>query len=151
MGLSAESVKFLLVMIIFIAAALSVTGISAQERMKMDDGYTVSVVIEAAGNPITYRAAVDEVAFSGRVVCIGYAATEVSFATKLFVQKEIEIRGSRNASAEDFRAVISYLERGTFPLEKMVTMKVKPEGAVEALATWADEPGKVMKIVLDLR
>lgn len=49
MGLSAESVKFLLVMIIFIAAALSVTGISAQERMKMDDGYSVSVVIETAG------------------------------------------------------------------------------------------------------
>ena len=49
MGLSAESVKFLLVMLIFIAAAVSVTGISAQERMKMDDGYTVSVAIEAAG------------------------------------------------------------------------------------------------------
>ena len=49
MGLSAESVKFLFVMIIFIAAALSVTGISAQEMIKMDDNYTVSVVIEAAG------------------------------------------------------------------------------------------------------
>jgi methanogen extracellular protein (TIGR04279 family) len=49
MGLSAESVKFLFVMIIFIAAALSVTGISAQERIMMDDNYIVSVVIEAAG------------------------------------------------------------------------------------------------------
>jgi methanogen extracellular protein (TIGR04279 family) len=37
------------VLLIFIAAALSVTGISAQERVKMDDGYIVSVVIEAAG------------------------------------------------------------------------------------------------------
>lgn len=49
MDRNAESVKFLFVMLIFIAAALSVTGISAQERMKMDDGYIVSVVIETAG------------------------------------------------------------------------------------------------------
>jgi methanogen extracellular protein (TIGR04279 family) len=36
-------------MLIFIAAALSVTGISAQEMIMMDDGYIVSVVIETAG------------------------------------------------------------------------------------------------------
>ena len=120
------------------------------ELVKLTNGEGPDLVIEAAGNPITYRAAVDEVAFTGRVVCIDYADKEVSFATKLFVQKEIDIRGSRNATAEDFRAVISYLERGTFPLEKMVTMKVKPEEVAEALETWADEPGKVMKILLKL-
>ena len=49
MDRNAESVKFLLVMLIFIAAALLVTGISAQERMKIDDNYIVSVAIEAAG------------------------------------------------------------------------------------------------------
>ena len=108
------------------------------------------VVIEAAGNPITYRAAVDEVAFTGRVICIGYAASEVSFATKLFVQKEMDIMGSRNATAEDFRAVISYLERGSFPLDKMITKHIKPEAAGDALKEWAEEPGKVMKILLDL-
>ena len=107
------------------------------------------VVFEAAGNPLTYRAAVDEVAFTGRVVCIGYAEQEVSFATKLFVQKELDILGSRNATAEDFHAVISYLEKGGFPLEKMITSKAKPEDAAGAVKAWADDPGKVMKILLD--
>jgi len=116
----------------------------------LTNGDGPDVVVEAAGNPITYRAAVDEVAFAGRVICIGYAAKEVSFATKLFVQKELDIMGSRNATPEDFRAVISYLERGTFPLEKMITQKVKPEDAADAVAAWAAEPGKVMKILLDL-
>ena len=96
------------------------------------------MVVEAAGNPLTYRAAVDEVAFTGRVVCIGYAGSEVSFATKLFVQKEMDIMGSRNATPEDFRAVISYLERGSFPLDQMITRKVKPEDAAEAVQAWAD-------------
>jgi len=120
-----------------------------QELIKLTDGDGPDVVVEAAGNPVTYRAAVDEVAFTGRVVCIGYADNEVSFATKLFVQKELDIMGSRNATAEDFRAVISYLESGTFPLDQMMTAKVKPENAAEAVKAWADEPGKVMKLLLD--
>lgn len=128
----------------------SITSSLHEELVKLTGGDGPDVVVEAAGNPITYRAAVDEVAFTGRVVCIGYAGSEVSFATKLFVQKEMDIMGSRNATPEDFRAVISYLERGTFPLDQMISGKVKPEDAAEAVQTWASEPGRVMKLLLDL-
>lgn len=128
----------------------SISGDLHEELSGLTGGDGPDVVVEAAGNPITYRSAVDEIAFTGRVVCIGYAAREVAFATKLFVQKEIDILGSRNATAEDFRAVINYLEKGTFPLEKMITKKVFPEEAGEAVKEWADDPGKVMKILLDL-
>ncbi len=120
------------------------------ELSELTGGDGPDVVIEAAGNPVTYRAAVDEVAFTGRVICIGYAGSEVSFATRLFVQKEMDILGSRNATPGDFRAVISYLERGTFPLEKMITGRVKPEVAAGAVKSWSREPGKVMKLLLDL-
>lgn len=108
------------------------------------------VVVEAAGNPVTYRTAVDEVAYAGRVVCIGYTREEVKFATGFFVKKELDIMGSRNATPEDFRAVIDYLRRGEFPLEQMITRIIRPEEAAEALAAWANDPGKVMKILLDL-
>ncbi len=108
------------------------------------------VVIEAAGNPITYLAAVEEVAFTGRVVCIGYAKDNVSFATKLFVQKEMDIMGSRNATGSDFRAVISYLQRKTFPIDKMVTRIINADEAGDAVQKWADSPGKVFKILLKL-
>jgi len=128
----------------------SMTSDLHAELVKLTGGDGPDVVVEAAGNPITYRAAVEEVAFTGRVICIGYAGSEVSFATKLFVQKEMDIMGSRNATPEDFRAVISYLERGTFPLDKMITLKVKPEGAANAVKKWAADPGKVMKILLNL-
>jgi 2-desacetyl-2-hydroxyethyl bacteriochlorophyllide A dehydrogenase len=118
--------------------------------LEITHGDGPDVVVEAAGNPVTYRAAVEEVAFTGRVVCIGYAGSEVSFATKLFVQKELDIMGSRNATAEDFRAVISYLQRGTFPLKRMLTARVKPEDAAGAVHAWAETPGRVMKLLLDL-
>jgi 2-desacetyl-2-hydroxyethyl bacteriochlorophyllide A dehydrogenase len=117
---------------------------------ELTGGHGPDVVVEAAGNPVTYRAAIDEVAFTGRVVCIGYTGQEVSFETKLFVQKELDIMGSRNATAEDFRDVISYMEEGRFPLEEMITRQVRLEGAGEALRQWTDDPGKVMKILLDM-
>lgn len=108
------------------------------------------VVIEAVGSPVTYRAAIEEVAFTGRVICIGYSAKEVSLATRLFVQKELDILGSRNATREDFQRVIGYLEKGVFPLDKMITRRVKPGEAAEAVKAWAEDPGKMMKILLDL-
>lgn len=107
------------------------------------------VVIEAVGSPATYVLAIEEVAFTGRVVCIGYAKTEIAFQTKLFVQKEMDIRGSRNALPEDFRAVIRYLEQGTCPKDELMTAIVQPEEALEAMQQWAAEPGKVFRVLVD--
>jgi threonine dehydrogenase-like Zn-dependent dehydrogenase len=55
---------------------------------------------------------VEEVAFTGRVVYIGYAKEAVAYETKLFVQKELHILGSRNALPEDFQRVIRMLQEG---------------------------------------
>lgn len=112
-------------------------------------GFGPDVVIEAVGSVPTYQMAVNEVAFTGRVVCIGYAKSEVSFQTKYFVQKELDIRGSRNAQPSDFRAVIHYLERGTCPVDRLISNEVKPEHALEAMQEWASAPGKVFRILVD--
>jgi threonine dehydrogenase-like Zn-dependent dehydrogenase len=106
------------------------------------------VVIEAVGSPATYRTAVDEVAFCGRVACIGYAKTEVSFETKYFVMKELDIRGSRNALPEDFRAVIKYLKQGICPVDELISDIYSPEQAQEALSRWAENPGKIFRILI---
>ncbi|MDP0501301.1 MAG: zinc-binding alcohol dehydrogenase family protein [Verrucomicrobiota bacterium JB022] len=117
---------------------------------ELTGGHGPDLIIEAVGHPATYRAAVDEVAFTGRVVCIGYAKDEVSFATKLFVQKEIDIMGSRNASADDFRAVCAYLQQPGFPYDEVITRTVSLDGAGEALAAWSANPGAVTKIHVTL-
>jgi threonine dehydrogenase-like Zn-dependent dehydrogenase len=106
------------------------------------------VCIEAIGLPLTFRAAVEEVAFTGRVVYIGYAKEPVAYETRLFVQKELDILGSRNALPEDFREVIRMLEAGRFPVEDAVSAIVAPEQAAEMLAAWSAEPGKFTKIMV---
>ena len=90
-----------------------------QRLSELTEGFGPDVVIEAVGSVPTYQMAVNEVAFTGRVVCIGYAKSEVLLQTKFFVQKELDIRGSRNAMPNDFRAVIHYLERGTCPTDEL--------------------------------
>ena len=115
----------------------------------MTNGFGPDVVIEAVGSAPTYVMAVDEVAFCGRVVCIGYAKSEVSFQTGLFVKKELDIRGSRNAMPSDFEAVIRYMRRGDCPVDQLISDVVKPEEAGDALLKWSQAPGKVFRILVD--
>ncbi len=122
---------------------------NVHERMlQLTDGLGADVVIEAVGSPVTYVMAVDEVGFTGRVVCIGYAKSPVEFQTKLFVQKELDIRGSRNALPADFRAVINYLQTGVCPIDKLISRIAEPEEAAAAMADWAAAPGKVFRILV---
>lgn len=122
---------------------------NVHERLQeMTDGLGPDVVIEAVGSPATYVTAVNEVAFTGRVVCIGYAKSEVTFQTKYFVQKELDIRGSRNALPEDFWAVVRYLQQDSCPREELISRIVTPEEAFAAMQAWSAAPGKVFRILV---
>jgi 2-desacetyl-2-hydroxyethyl bacteriochlorophyllide A dehydrogenase len=134
-----------------LGAQLTINSITedVHERLQeLTHGTGPDVVIEAVGAPVTYLTAVNEVAFTGRVVCIGYAKTPIAFETKYFVQKEMDIRGSRNAMPEDFRAVMEYMKRGTCPVDKLISGVFSPEDAQKALEKWVKEPGKVFRILL---
>lgn len=123
---------------------------NVHERLQqITQGFGPDVVIEAVGNPLTYVMAIDEVSFTGRVVYIGYAKSDVTFQTKLFVQKELDIRGSRNALPADFRAVIHYLQQGNCPTGMFISHVVQPEDAYSALQKWAECPGKVFRILVE--
>jgi 2-desacetyl-2-hydroxyethyl bacteriochlorophyllide A dehydrogenase len=116
--------------------------------MEITDGQMPDVIIEAVGSPVTQEEAVNEVSFTGRVVCIGYAKQDTPFTTSLFVKKELDIRGSRNALPEDFKGVIKYLERDTCPYQDLISSVVSPEDAPEAMANWHNHPQKVFRILV---
>jgi threonine dehydrogenase-like Zn-dependent dehydrogenase len=121
------------------------------ERLEaITDGLGPDVMIEAIGLPETFRAAVEEVAYTGRVVYIGYAKEPVAYETRLFVQKELDIMGSRNALPEDFREVIRMLESGRFPVEDAVSAVVPMEDAARMLGEWSAAPGRFTKIMVEV-
>ncbi|WP_236973484.1 zinc-binding alcohol dehydrogenase family protein [Membranihabitans maritimus] len=115
---------------------------------QLTTGFGPTVVVEAAGSPITYRTAIAEVGFSGKVVCIGYTNQEVAFPTKLWVQKELTIMGSRNANPMDFEAVIRYLRTSNLGEKELVTRIIRPEVVGEAMKEWAEKPGGILKILI---
>ncbi|RDC65224.1 zinc-binding alcohol dehydrogenase family protein [Adhaeribacter pallidiroseus] len=132
-----------------VAHTINTTKVDLHQALAdITDGDGPDVIIEAVGSPQTYRAAVEEVAYTGRVVCIGYAKKPVEFNTGIFVRKEIEILGSRNCLGE-FPEVISYLESGKFPVDAVISKVVTIDEAGAALAAWSDNPGPITKIMVD--
>ena len=110
----------------------------------------VQVAIEAAGLAQTLRLAVDAVCYAGRVVYVGYANQEVSYNTTLFVRKELDIRGSRNA-LRVFPAVIKMLEARQQPFIDLVSKVVPLEETARALEAWSKNPGAYAKILVDMK
>ena len=74
----------------------------------------------------------------------------MSYETKLFVQKELDVLGSRYAQSEDFHAVIRLLEAGKFPVDQAVSMVVPLEDAANALRSWSENPSRFKKILVSL-
>lgn len=115
----------------------------------LTDGHGPEVIVEAIGLPQTFRAAVEEVCFAGRVVYIGYAKAPVEYETKLFVQKELDVLGSRNAMPEDFAAVIAHLQAKRFPIAQAITRVAPIADAPEAMRHWAAKPADFTKIQVE--
>ncbi len=117
--------------------------------LQLTDGDGPDVVIEAVGTPQTYRMAVDEVAHTGRVVYVGWAKEPVSYESKQFVHKELDILGSRNSLTE-FPAVIDLLSQGRFPVESTISTTVSIDAAGSALRRWSESPESFTKILVEV-
>ena len=112
-------------------------------------GLGPDVVIEAVGCAPTYQLAVEEVAHTGRVVYIGWTKEPVSYETKLFVHKELDILGSRNSLTE-FPAVIEMLSKKQFPVTECISTTVPFGHAGDALRHWDESPNSFTKILVEL-
>jgi len=120
---------------------------------RLDDltqGAGPDVVIEAVGLPATFRSAIDLAPFSGRVVYVGYAKAEVSYDTTQFNLKELDICGSRNATREDFEAVIDYLEEHPQVANKLISKVFPWSDADQALDYWNAHRNETFKIMIDM-
>ncbi len=133
------------------AAVLINTGRQSlhDELERLTSGLGPDVIIEAIGTPDTFRLAIDEVAYTGRVVYIGYAKEPVSYETRLFLLKELDILGSRNA-LDEFPSVIAMLQQGRFPVDRVVSKTVPMSEAGEALRSWSGNPGLFTKIQVEV-
>jgi threonine dehydrogenase-like Zn-dependent dehydrogenase len=121
-----------------------------QRLQTLTNGDGPDVIIEAIGLPETFRAAVNEAAYAGRIVYVGYAKSTVEYETKHFLLKELDILGSRNATPNDFHTVIKFLESGRFPTDDVITKTFPFDEAPSAFEAWNNNPSLFIKIHVSL-
>ncbi|GGH07277.1 alcohol dehydrogenase [Alsobacter metallidurans] len=115
-------------------------------RLTGDDG--PSVVIEAVGAEVTFRQAVDLVGSCGRVVYVGYAKYPVTYETRFFLMKEMDIRGSRGSTLADFADVIAVLKARPGIGDLIVSRTATFAEAADAMRDWDADPGAFTKIMI---
>ncbi|MCP8896186.1 zinc-binding alcohol dehydrogenase family protein [Shinella daejeonensis] len=115
-------------------------------KLTGDDG--VDVAFEAVGLPATFTQAVDLAGFSGRVVYVGYSKAPVTYQTQFFNLKELDIMGSRNATLEDFHAVVAHLETIGDRADRLIS-KVFPFHEAEAALPYWDDHRDALKIIIE--
>jgi len=122
-----------------------------KEVNKITNNMGPRVVLEAVGIGDTFILDVDMVSYAGRVVYVGYVADPVSYETKKFLLKELQIRGSRGAEKEDFVEVINYLQTVTsFPIERIITKEYEFTEAEKAFKEWDSHTRDFTKIIVKI-
>ncbi|WP_342358750.1 zinc-binding alcohol dehydrogenase family protein [Terrarubrum flagellatum] len=107
-------------------------------------------VIEAVGATQTFQQAIDLVASCGRVVYVGYAKEKVAYETRFFLMKEIDIRGSRGSTREDFEHVIDYLRSHSGAGDVIISRIASFDEAPQAMIDWDRDPGAFTKVMIEL-
>lgn len=129
----------------------SETGNALSEKIaRLTSERGADLVVEAVGIPETFVASVDLAAYCGRVVYVGYSKAPVTYETKQFNLKELDIFGSRNASRQDFDEVIQALETMGDMADFLITREISLGEAAEALPYWDQNTKDVLKLVVAL-
>ncbi len=118
---------------------------------ELTKGQGADVIIEAVGLSETFRAAVDEVCYAGRVVYIGYVNEPVAYETKTIILKELDILGSRNATPKDFDESIRLLEEKKISAHETVSHTIDLNEAGDIMEKWTQKPASFTKIHVSIQ
>lgn len=112
-------------------------------------GNGFDVTIEAVGLPSTFQNCIDAACFGGKVVIIGVGKQNLDFNFTLLQKKELNVFGSRNALKKDFVELIDLVKEGKAPIDRIITNVYQFEDGAKAFRDFADNPGNMLKVVLD--
>jgi 2-desacetyl-2-hydroxyethyl bacteriochlorophyllide A dehydrogenase len=114
------------------------------------EGNGFDLVFDATGNRQAMEKGFDLVAHGGRYVLIGVINDSITFKDPDFHRKEMTLLGSRNATLEDFRRVMSAIRSGDVPVDRLVTHRTTLADAVHDLPLWAAHKTGLIKAMIDI-
>ncbi|PTM59177.1 zinc-binding alcohol dehydrogenase family protein [Desmospora activa] len=111
-------------------------------------GRLPSIVLDATGNAASMMKAFDYVGHGGTLVYVGLVKQEIQFYDPDFHQKEITLKGSRNATDQDFIDVAHAFKQTTVNLDAYITHTAPFADAIPQFQTWIKPETNVIKAMI---
>jgi threonine dehydrogenase-like Zn-dependent dehydrogenase len=128
----------------------------ARERMnlrvissKEDLGGRPRAIFDCTGNPKSMIATFEMLAHGGQIIFVGLFLGDIVFYNPNFHAREITLKSSRNATAADFKRVISYLEQGIVDVRLWFNGVTAPGDVAASYARWLDPEEGIIKPMIN--
>ncbi|MDC7684604.1 zinc-binding alcohol dehydrogenase family protein [Asticcacaulis sp. BYS171W] len=114
------------------------------------DGDYFDIVFDCTGSARAIEKGFSYVAHGGRYVLVSVVKDTLSFADPEFHKREMQLIGSRNATAEDFRHVIDSIRSGAIPTDVLKTQGFPMLDLPDRIGDLIADQGKVLKAIVTL-
>ena len=81
---------------------------------------------------------------------MGVVRTDLGFSGPDFHKRELTLKGSRNATTEDFREVLAAIRSGRVQVERLITHRGGLEEAPEQFPAWIRPETGVVKAMIEI-
>jgi 2-desacetyl-2-hydroxyethyl bacteriochlorophyllide A dehydrogenase len=126
-------------------------GAGAPERLReITGGDFFDVVVDATGNAASMERGFGHVAHGGAYVLLGIVQGDVTFSDPEFHKRETTLLASRNATREDFEAVLAAIEAGRVPTGALGTHRAPLEAVPDAFPRWMSPEEGVVKALVEI-
>lgn len=106
-------------------------------------------MLECTGSPVILAAMHDYVHHGGRIALVGWPKGPVTVNTVRCIQKELDIRPSRNSNKQ-FPASLSLIASGQIPTRRLITKAVELADTEAVMLDMMAHPGNYIKVVVRL-
>jgi threonine dehydrogenase-like Zn-dependent dehydrogenase len=108
------------------------------------------VVFDATGNAASMMQAFHYVAPGGKLVFVGLFPGEVTFNDPEFHRRELTLLASRNATSQDFKNIIKWMEEGQINTEAWISHRCSFADLPATFEHWLQPESQVIKAIVAL-
>ncbi|MEH3085013.1 MAG: zinc-binding alcohol dehydrogenase family protein [Xylophilus ampelinus] len=132
-----------------IASAVQLGEGDEVELSRLTGGEFFDVVFDATGSPAAMERGFRFIAHGGRYVLVSIVQGDLRFSDPEFHKREATLLSSRNATAEDFAAVMAAMRAGEVPDRAMRTHRLTLAGLPEGFPRLLDPAEGVIKAIVE--
>ena len=132
-----------------VAHALELSPELPARLESLTGGDMFDVVFDATGNPQAMEAGFRYIAHGGTYVLVSVVSADIKFSDPEFHKREATLKGSRNATPEDFNVVLEAMRAGRIPTEAFQTHRIGLRDLPATLDKWIKPESRVIKALVE--